>query len=67
MAEQDGGNFVYQVDIETAKMVTGSRQAAVVLGEMEKQANRSPETLLPRRCVALMRFDNPVIGIRTVG
>ena len=36
MAEQDGGSLVYQVDIETAKMVIGSRQASVVLGEMEK-------------------------------
>ncbi|MDR8489576.1 tape measure protein [Serratia nevei] len=45
MAEQDGGNLVYQVDIETAKMVTGSRQAAVVLGEMEKQANRSSKAV----------------------
>ncbi|MDP8753914.1 tape measure protein [Serratia marcescens] len=45
MAEQDGGSLVYQVDIETAKMVTGSRQAAVVLGEMEKQANRSSKAV----------------------
>ncbi|MGQ5983231.1 tape measure protein [Serratia marcescens] len=37
--------MVYQVDIETAKMVTGSRQAAVVLGEMEKQANRSSKAV----------------------
>ncbi|CAI0724173.1 tape measure protein [Serratia grimesii] len=45
MAEQDGGSLVYQVDIETAKMVTGSRQAAVVLGEMEKKANRSSKAV----------------------
>lgn len=45
MAEQDGGSLVYQVDIETAKMVTGSRQAAVVLGEMEKQTNRSSKAV----------------------
>lgn len=45
MSEQDGGSLVYQVDIETAKMVTGSRQAAVVLGEMEKQANRSSKAV----------------------
>ncbi|MBH3318161.1 tape measure protein [Serratia ureilytica] len=45
MAEQDGGSLVYQVDIETSKMVTGSRQAAVVLGEMEKQANRSSKAV----------------------
>ncbi|HGM5351154.1 TPA: tape measure protein [Serratia marcescens] len=45
MSDQDGGSLVYQVDIETAKMVTGSRQASIVLGEMEKQANRSSKAV----------------------
>ncbi|MGP2900495.1 tape measure protein [Serratia ureilytica] len=45
MAEQDGGSLVYQVDIDTAKMITGSRQASVVLGEMEKQSARSSKAV----------------------
>lgn len=40
MSEQDGGSLVYQVDIETAKMITGSRKASVVLEEMERQTGK---------------------------
>lgn len=45
MAEQDGGSLVYQVDIDTAKMITGSRRASVVLGEMEKQSGKADASL----------------------
>jgi tape measure domain-containing protein len=45
MAEQDGGSLVYQVDIDTAKMITGSRKASTVLGEMEKQSGRADASL----------------------
>ncbi|MDN0031121.1 tape measure protein [Serratia marcescens] len=45
MAEQDGGSLVFQIDIETAKMLVGSRKASVVLGEMEAQANRSSKAV----------------------
>ncbi|MEL5331712.1 tape measure protein [Serratia ureilytica] len=45
MAEQDGGSLVYQVDIDTAKMITGSRKASTVLGEMEKQSGKADASL----------------------
>ena len=45
MAEQDGGSLVYQVDIETAKMVTGSRKASVVLDEMQRQAGKASKSV----------------------
>ncbi len=45
MAEQDGGSLVYQVDIETAKMLTGSRQASAVLEEMNRKANQSSKAV----------------------
>lgn len=38
MSEQDGGTLVYQVDIETAKLITGSRRASVVLEQLNKNA-----------------------------
>ncbi|HEJ7888739.1 TPA: tape measure protein [Serratia liquefaciens] len=38
MATEDAGTISYEVDIETAKMLTGSRKASVVLGEMEKNS-----------------------------
>ncbi|WP_252189104.1 tape measure protein [Serratia marcescens] len=40
MSEQDGGSLVYQVDIETAKMITGSRKASIVLEEMQRQTGK---------------------------
>lgn len=46
MSEQDGGSLVYQVDIDTAKMITGSRKASTVLGEMEKQSGKADASLL---------------------
>ncbi|CAI1945404.1 Phage-related minor tail protein [Serratia marcescens] len=45
MAEQDGGSLVYQVDIDTAKMITGSRKASVVLEEMNRKANQSSKAV----------------------
>jgi len=45
MSEQDGGSLVYQVDIDTAKMITGSRRASVVLEEMEKQSGKADASL----------------------
>ncbi|CVG57585.1 Phage-related minor tail protein [Serratia marcescens] len=45
MAEQDGGSLVYQVDIDTAKMITGSRRASVVLEEMGKQSGKADASL----------------------
>ncbi|ENR6204328.1 tape measure protein [Serratia marcescens] len=45
MSEQDGGSLVYQVDIDTAKMITGSRKASTVLGEMEKQSGKADASL----------------------
>lgn len=45
MSEQDGGSLVYQVDIDTAKMITGSRRASVVLEEMEKQSGKAEASL----------------------
>ncbi len=45
MSEQDGGSLVYQVDIDTAKMITGSRQASVVLDEMNRKANQSSKAV----------------------
>ncbi|TXE73222.1 hypothetical protein [Serratia nevei] len=45
MSEQNGGSLVYQVDIDTAKMITGSRRASVVLEEMEKQSGKAEASL----------------------
>lgn len=45
MAEQDGGTLSYQVEIDTAKMLTGSRRASDVLGEMEKQSGKADASL----------------------
>ncbi|BEO60072.1 hypothetical protein SMQE30_04950 [Serratia marcescens] len=45
MSEQDGGSLVYQVYIDTAKMITGSRKASAVLGEMEKQSGKADASL----------------------
>ncbi|MEL5468179.1 tape measure protein [Serratia nevei] len=45
MAEQDGGSLVYQVDIDTAQMITGSRRASVVLEEMGKQSGKADASL----------------------
>jgi len=41
MASENLGDLYYDVDIETAKMVTGSRKASVVLEEMSKNANKA--------------------------
>ncbi|HDP4933608.1 TPA: tape measure protein [Escherichia coli] len=41
MASENLGDLHYDVDIETAKMVTGSRKASVVLDEMSKNANKA--------------------------
>lgn len=41
MASENLGDLYYDVDIETAKMVTGSRKASVVLDEMSKNANKA--------------------------
>ena len=38
MATEEAGTISYEVDIETAKMLTGSRKASVVLGEMERNS-----------------------------
>ncbi|WP_240023002.1 tape measure protein [Serratia marcescens] len=45
MAEQDGGSLVYQVDIETAKMITGSRKASIVLEEMQRQTGKASKSV----------------------
>ncbi|EMF5052043.1 tape measure protein [Serratia marcescens] len=45
MSEQDGGSLVYQVDIETAKMITGSRKASVVLEEMQRQTGKASKSV----------------------
>ncbi|HGM6877894.1 tape measure protein [Serratia marcescens] len=45
MSEQDGGSLVYQVDIETAKMITGSRKASIVLEEMQRQTGKSSKSV----------------------
>ncbi|MGE6467982.1 tape measure protein [Serratia proteamaculans] len=45
MAEQYGGTLSYQVEIDTAKMLTGSRRASDVLGEMEKQSGKADASL----------------------
>lgn len=41
MASENLGDLYYDVDIETAKMVTGSRKASDVLDEMSKNANKA--------------------------
>nr|WP_080403631.1 tape measure protein [Enterobacter hormaechei] len=41
MASENLGDLHYEVDIETAKMVTGSRKASVVLDEMSKNASKA--------------------------
>jgi len=41
MASENIGDLYYDVDIETAKMVTGSRKASIVLEEMSKNANKA--------------------------
>ncbi|MFZ4831543.1 tape measure protein [Rouxiella sp. Mn2063] len=38
MSVQDGGKLTYEVEIETAKLLTGSRKASVVLEQMRKTA-----------------------------
>lgn len=45
MSEQDGGSLVYQVDIETAKMITGSRKASIVLEEMQRQTGKASKSV----------------------
>lgn len=45
MTEQDGGSLVYQVDIETAKMITGSRKASIVLEEMQRQTGKASKSV----------------------
>lgn len=45
MSEQDGGSLVYQVDIETAKMITGSRKASIVLDEMQRQTGKASKSV----------------------
>ncbi|WP_241173950.1 tape measure protein [Serratia marcescens] len=45
MSEQDGGSLVYQVDIETDKMITGSRKASVVLEEMQRQTGKASKSV----------------------
>ncbi len=40
MAEK-AGEIYYEVDLETAKLITGSRKAAVVLGAMDKSASNA--------------------------
>lgn len=47
MSEQDGGSLVYQVDIETAKMITGSRKASIVLEEMQRQTGKPRSLSMP--------------------
>lgn len=41
MASENLGDLYYDVDIETAKMVTGSRKASDVLDEMSKNASKA--------------------------
>lgn len=65
MAEQDGGSLVYQVDIETAKMVTGSRKASVVLDEMQRQAGKASESVDGLSSSA-GRAGNSMGGLKTV-
>lgn len=65
MAEQDGGSLVYQVDIETAKMVSGSRKASVVLDEMQRQAGKASESVDGLSSSA-GRAGNSMGGLKTV-
>lgn len=65
MAEQDGGSLVYQVDIETAKMVSGSRKASVVLDEMQRQAGKASESVDGLSSSA-GRAGNSIGGLKTV-
>jgi tape measure domain-containing protein len=65
MAEQDGGSLVYQVDIETAKMVTGSRKASVVLDEMQRQAGKASKSVNGLSSSA-DRAGNSMGGLKTV-
>lgn len=65
MAEQDGGSLVYQVDIETAKMVTGSRKASVVLDEMQRQAGKASKSVDDLSSSA-GRAGNSMGGLKTV-
>lgn len=65
MAEQGGGSLVYQVDIETAKMVTGSRKASVVLDEMQRQAGKASKSVDGLSSSA-DRAGNSMGGLKTV-
>ncbi len=65
MAEQDGGSLVYQVDIETAKMVTGSRKASVVLDEMQRQTGKASKSVDDLSSSA-GRAGNSMGGLKTV-
>lgn len=65
MAEQDGGSLVYQVDIETAKMITGSRKASVVLDEMQRQAGKASKSVDGLSSSA-DRAGNSMGGLKTV-
>lgn len=38
MSTVDGGKLQYEIDIETAKLITGSRKASVVIEQMRKDA-----------------------------
>lgn len=38
MSDLDGGKLQYEIDIETAKLITGSRKASVVIDQMRKDA-----------------------------
>lgn len=65
MAEQDGGSLVYQVDIETAKMVSGSRKASVVLEEMQSRAGKASKSVDGLSSSA-DRAGNSMGGLKTV-
>ncbi|EHM46007.1 tape measure domain protein [Yokenella regensburgei ATCC 43003] len=45
MASENLGDLHYEVDIETAKMMTGSRKASVVLDQMSKNANSASNSI----------------------
>ncbi len=65
MTVQDGGSLVYQVDIETAKMVSGSRKASVVLEEMQSRAGKASKSVDGLSSSA-DRAGNSMGGLKTV-
>ncbi|WP_049188510.1 tape measure protein [Serratia marcescens] len=65
MSEQDGGSLVYQVDIETAKMITGSRKASIVLEEMQRQTGKASKSVDALSSSA-DKAGNSMVGLKTV-